>query len=69
MTDLVPSNNLSSIDIKTDQIASCHETKMFSKMIHPNVVLKFRIANRDVAGLTFREAFPGEVSEHRRSMD
>jgi hypothetical protein len=68
-TNLVSSHHLSGIDIETNQIPSCHETKMFPKRVHPNIVFKFRISDRDMAGLAFCEAFPGEVTEYRRSMN
>ena len=68
-TNLVSSHHFSGVDIKADQIPSCHETEMFSKRIHPNIVLKLRISHGYMAGLAFCEAFARKVSEYRRGMD
>lgn len=42
---------------------------MFPKRVHPNIVPKFRIPDRDMARLAFCKTFPGEVTEHRGSMN
>lgn len=65
----IPTNDLPSFHIQTDQITCSHKSKVLPQWIHPDVILEFGISHGYVARHPFCKTLAGEIAEDRCSMD
>ena len=46
-TNLITTNDSTSIEIETDHIPSSHETEVLAQRIHPYIVLELKVSDTD----------------------
>jgi hypothetical protein len=68
-TYFIPTNNLSGVDIKADQITGSHQTEVLPKRVHPDVLWEFGITYGNMPAHSLGEAFAGEIAEDGGSVD
>lgn len=68
-TYLIPPNDRSGAQIKTDHIARCHEAKMPAQRIHPDVIPILRIPDADVSGHALCKSLARKVSKDGGGVD